>query len=102
MKLQKGEIILFECHNDDILNTKAQVIAHQVNCLGVMGAGVAKAIRDKYPAAYLQYKRLCSEPFDPLGACQMAKTEDGYVANLFGQYGIAARPTPANRRITRR
>ena len=29
----------------DILHTEADVICHQVNCKGVMGAGLAKQIR---------------------------------------------------------
>ena len=31
----------------DILHTEADVICHQVNCKGVMGAGLAKQIRKK-------------------------------------------------------
>ena len=31
----------------NLLNAPQKVIAHQVNCQGKMGSGVAKAIRDK-------------------------------------------------------
>ena len=31
----------------DILHTEADVICHQVNCKGVMGAGLAKQIRNQ-------------------------------------------------------
>jgi O-acetyl-ADP-ribose deacetylase (regulator of RNase III) len=31
----------------DLLDQKADVITHQVNCLGVMGAGVALQIKNK-------------------------------------------------------
>ena len=41
---------------DNLLNTQLQFIAHQVNCQGVMGAGVAKALRNKYPELYSQYQ----------------------------------------------
>ncbi len=32
------------------------IIAHQVNCQGVMGAGLAKNLAQKYPKMYLSYK----------------------------------------------
>lgn len=32
-------------------------IVHQVNCKGVMGAGLAKQIRAKYPFVYYDYKK---------------------------------------------
>jgi len=35
------------------------VIAHGVNCRGVMGSGVAKALRDVHPTIFEPYKRLC-------------------------------------------
>jgi nicotinamidase-related amidase len=37
-------------------NTQASAIAHQVNLMGVMGAGLAKQIKQKYPTVYAQYK----------------------------------------------
>jgi O-acetyl-ADP-ribose deacetylase (regulator of RNase III) len=45
--------------NGDILTSTADVICHQVNCKGVMGAGLAKQIRDKYPDVYKHYKWHC-------------------------------------------
>ncbi|MEE1504756.1 MAG: macro domain-containing protein [Acutalibacteraceae bacterium] len=45
--------------NGDTLTSTADVICHQVNCKGVMGAGLAKQIRDKYPNVYDHYKWHC-------------------------------------------
>jgi len=57
----------------DLLNAPFQVIAHQVNCMGVMGAGVAKSLRLKYPGLYESYKEMCSlyerNRKDLLGLC---------------------------------
>jgi O-acetyl-ADP-ribose deacetylase (regulator of RNase III) len=39
---------------------KPQAYAHGVNCLGVMGAGVAKALRAKYPAMFEAYRDHCA------------------------------------------
>ena len=33
----------------DLLTAPQKCIAHQVNCQGVMGSGVARAIRNEYP-----------------------------------------------------
>ena len=34
-------------------------LAHGVNCLGLMGAGVAKIVRDRYPSVYDSYRDHC-------------------------------------------
>lgn len=36
----------------NIFDTKADVICNAVNCIGVMGAGIAKAFADKFPEMY--------------------------------------------------
>lgn len=43
----------------DIFNTEMRVIAHGVNCEGVMGAGIARTIRQLYPFVYDTYKTMC-------------------------------------------
>ena len=43
----------------NVLDSDAPIIAHQVNCMGVMGAGVAKCIREKYPDIMADYTRWC-------------------------------------------
>lgn len=67
------------------LNSAAQVIAHQTNCKGVMGAGLALAIRESYPEIMLEYQEACQSKH-MLGECQLIATQDDrYIANLFGQ-----------------
>lgn len=39
----------------NLFDTKACIIAHQVNCQQRMNSGVAKQIREFYPAAYRDY-----------------------------------------------
>lgn len=36
------------------------LICHQVNCKGVMGRGVAKTFKEKYPDVFKQYVYLCT------------------------------------------
>lgn len=49
--------IVFE--KGDLFAVKADVIAHGANCQGVMGAGIAKAFKAKFPQMYSQYRNEC-------------------------------------------
>lgn len=42
--------------NGNILDSGADIICHQVNCMGAMNSGVAKAIRKKWPQVYTEYR----------------------------------------------
>lgn len=43
----------------NIFDAKTQVIVNPVNCRGVMGAGLALAFKEKYPAMFLTYQQQC-------------------------------------------
>lgn len=45
----------------DLLTYPADYIVQQVNCQGVMGAGLAKQIRAVYPKLFMEYALYCSE-----------------------------------------
>lgn len=83
----------------DILSAEEEVIAHQVNCRGVMGAGLAKQIKKKYPVAFKEYKEKCNEfenREDLLGTAQVVSVGDNkQIANLFAQltYGTKKKQT---------
>ncbi|WP_055667922.1 macro domain-containing protein [Desnuesiella massiliensis] len=73
----------------NILDATENVICHQVNCMGVMGSGLAKQIRAKYPNVFEQYHKfvLDNGKLQSLGMCQIVEVgKDKYVSNLFGQY----------------
>lgn len=73
----------------NLLDAPQICIAHQVNCQGVMGSGVAKAIKEKYPKVYEHYKGLCDikTSKELLGTSQevYCKIGERTVINLFGQ-----------------
>ena len=77
----------------NILNATEDIICQQVNCIGVIGAGLAKQIITKYPEVYKSYKQFCKGVKDGdnrnlLGTIQTIQTNDGKViSNLFSQYG---------------
>ncbi len=85
-----------------LFDSKVDVICHQVNCQGVMGAGIAKQIHREYPRVFEQYKLFCEnkrlQDKSPLGSCQLVYIDDKksrIVANLFGQehYGRGKQQT---------
>lgn len=43
----------------DLFAVPARAIGHGVNCKGVMGAGIARPIREKFPEMYEAYKEEC-------------------------------------------
>jgi O-acetyl-ADP-ribose deacetylase (regulator of RNase III) len=77
----------------DIFESGADYILHQVNCQGVMGSGVAKQVKDKFPKVYDEYKKWCNTiPLDVLlGHAQFVNTQEDYntsfkgIINLFAQ-----------------
>jgi O-acetyl-ADP-ribose deacetylase (regulator of RNase III)/uncharacterized protein YeaO (DUF488 family) len=72
----------------DLLEKKEGFILQQVNCRGVMGAGLAKAIADKYPVVLEQYSKVCKseKPEELLGKVQFVSVDERlYIINLFGQ-----------------
>lgn len=40
--------------NGNLFDSKADVLCHQVNTYGVMGAGIALEVRKRFPGVYTQ------------------------------------------------
>ena len=53
--LLRKESMTIEYRKGNLLNVTEGIIMHGCNAQGVMGAGVAKAITDKYPQCYVNY-----------------------------------------------
>lgn len=70
----------------DLFTTDAKVLAHGVNCKGVMGAGIAKSFRDKFPDMYKEYQYLCNRGILRLGSFYSYTTDDIMIFNLTTQY----------------
>lgn len=73
----------------DLLKSGCDIICHQVNEYGVMGAGIAKQIKDKYPKAFDDYIKAIKEKTskgENLPLIALSKQPDGVViANMFTQ-----------------
>lgn len=79
----------------DITKTDKDIIVQQVNCLGLMGSGLAKTIMARYPNVREEYKKFWRKAIknrkneDLLGMVNYVDTYDGkIVANVFGQIEI--------------
>ena len=89
--------------NIDLFDSKADIIAHQVNCCGIMGAGVAKQIKERYPKAFHDYliycERMSYSPDLLLGDVRFSegyRFEDGTkclfeIAHIFAQKSFGRR-----------
>jgi len=78
----------------DIFKGDEYFKVHQVNCMGAMGAGIAKQVRTKYPKVYIKYVKACNtnEKKSLLGKIQVVDTGcDFSIINLFGQYDYNAK-----------
>lgn len=69
----------------DVTTAHEDIIAHGCNARGVMGKGVAKAIRDKWPGAYEAYKAAYDEHGLHLGEVVIYQGDTVTVANCITQ-----------------
>lgn len=47
--------------SSDLFKTNADILVNTVNCVGVMGAGIAKEFKKKFPAMFADYKSECNK-----------------------------------------
>lgn len=81
----------------DITTVEEGILCHQVNCQGVMGSGVAKVIRDKWPNVFADYLAYCdansengNKTANMLGDFQLVSVDQNiWVGNLFAQDDFA-------------
>lgn len=57
---------MIEFRKGDIFESGTAAIVNPVNCVGVMGAGLAMKVKQKYPTVFAQYKAICdNKTFHP-------------------------------------
>lgn len=66
----------------NVFTTRCQTIVNTVNCVGVMGAGIALECRLRYPAMYQQYASLCKEGKIDIGTLWIYKAHERWVLNF--------------------
>jgi O-acetyl-ADP-ribose deacetylase (regulator of RNase III) len=78
------------CLIQALKDDKIDILAHGVNCQGVMGSGVAKLVKENFPDAYEAYKlKGLSYAYggkNLLGSAGLVQLNSGqFIANLFTQ-----------------
>lgn len=78
VKIEKGD--LFDPAWD------FDAIGHGVNCLGLMGAGIAKPFAEKFPEMYREYQFYCKYEILRPGSCFIYGNMEGqFVLNIASQ-----------------
>ena len=66
----------------NIFTSQCKALVNTVNCVGVMGAGIAFEYRLRYPIMYEKYIQLCENKQISIGKLWLYKSEDKWVLNF--------------------
>ncbi len=66
----------------NIFSSTSQTIVNTVNCVGVMGAGIALECRLRYPQMFKQYARLCADGQLDVGQLWIYRAPARWVLNF--------------------
>ncbi len=66
----------------NIFRSRAQTCVNTINCVGVMGAGIAFEYRLRYPEMFQQYRLLCEQGQIAIGKLWIYKAADRWVLNF--------------------
>lgn len=68
--------------NQSIFDSKNQTIVNTVNCVGVMGKGIAKEFKARYPEMFGQYKNICDNKELKVGKPYLWRGNSQWVLNF--------------------
>ena len=68
--------------NGNIFTSKCQTIVNTVNCVGVMGAGMALECRLRYPEMHEKYILLCKDKLIDIGLLWIYKSPEKWILNF--------------------
>jgi len=66
----------------NIFTTNCQTIVNTINCVGVMGAGIALECRLRYPEMHERYIDLCNKNQIDIGLLWIYKSSDKWILNF--------------------
>lgn len=67
----------------DIFKEEGDLYVITVNCIGAMGAGLAKSFRDKFPDLYMKYKHDCKMKIITIGNPAIYQADNGKYYMMF-------------------
>src|SRR5690349_19941796 len=65
-----------------VFDSSAQAIVNTVHCVGVMGKGLALAVRRRYPEVFDKYVTSCHSGKMAIGQLQLVKTPARWILNF--------------------
>lgn len=71
-----------EIISGNIFTSNCQTIVNTVNCVGVMGAGIALECRLRYPEMHEKYVQLCGENKIDIGLLWLYKSPNKWILNF--------------------
>ncbi len=70
----------------DIFQSEAQTIVNTVNCIGVMGKGLALSFKTEYPDMFLAYTEICEKRLLDIGKLWLYKTDEKWILSFPTKY----------------
>lgn len=77
---------MIEYKKGNLLLAEERYLAHGANCIAVMGAGVALALRQKWPPVYLEYRKRFDRQGLSLGEIQFVDVGEKIICNCMTQF----------------
>jgi hypothetical protein len=69
-------------YRTSLLESTAQTVVNTVNCVGVMGKGIAHAFKMRYPEMFVAYKKICHDKLLEPGKLWLRRASDQWVLNF--------------------
>lgn len=69
-------------HRTNLLDSNAQTLVNTVNCVGVMGKGIAAEFKQRYPEMFKAYRRICDSGALEPGKLWLWQGPDHWVLNF--------------------
>lgn len=73
---------MIEYKTGDLFTTEMQVLVNPVNTVGVMGKGLAKQFKLRYPSMFESYKAACDNGELAVGQLHLYRTDTKWILNF--------------------
>lgn len=79
--------MIYLIKDGNIFESKCQTIVNAINCIGIMGKGIALKFKQEYPEMYNDYKQKCYKKQVKLGVPYLYKVNDNkFILNFPTKY----------------
>ncbi len=82
MSIEVSSISIIYRYDEDLLQSKAEALVNTVNCVGVMGKGIALQFKNHYPEMYKDYYKKSKNNKINIGKLFLFRTMDKLIINF--------------------